>query len=59
VTDVRTDRLDPGEQVHLWAPAGLDGLEMMHARFISQQFPRHTHDEYGFGVIETGALGFF
>jgi len=31
----------------------------MRARFHSQIFPRHSHEGYGVGVIEQGALGFY
>lgn len=33
--------------------------ELMHATYVTQSFPRHTHDGFGVGVIERGALGFY
>lgn len=37
----------------------MSGLQLLHARFRRQTFPRHSHEGYGVGVIEAGALGFF
>jgi AraC-like DNA-binding protein len=31
----------------------------MHAHYVTQSFPRHTHEGFGVGVIEHGALGFY
>lgn len=47
------------EAVRLTHPAVLPGLQLLHARFHRQTFPRHSHEGYGVGVIEAGALGFF
>ena len=33
--------------------------ELMHATYVTQSFPRHTHEGFGVGVIERGALGFY
>jgi AraC-like DNA-binding protein len=35
------------------------GLQLMQASFRHKAFPRHSHDGYGVGVIEQGALGFY
>ena len=35
------------------------GLQLMRARFRTRRFPRHSHEGYGVGVIEQGALGFY
>lgn len=32
----------------------LDGLEFLHATFVQHSFPRHTHDTFAIGVIESG-----
>ena len=32
----------------------LDGLEFLHATFVRHSFPRHTHDTFAIGVIESG-----
>jgi len=34
-------------------------VELLHAKYVTQSFPRHSHDQYAIGVIETGALGFY
>jgi AraC-like DNA-binding protein len=46
------------EQASLSMPATLPGLQLLHASFRTRTFPRHSHEGYGFGVIEQGALGF-
>jgi len=47
------------EQVKLWRLPELGHLELMHATYVTQTFPRHTHEGFGVGVIERGALGFY
>lgn len=47
------------EAVKLWQIPRFGNLELLHARFIKQSFPRHTHERYAIGVIERGALGFY
>jgi len=47
------------EQVSLCVPVGMPGLQLLQARFRRQAFPRHSHEGYGVGVIEQGALGFY
>lgn len=49
----------PPEQVRVWHPAGLPGLQMMQATYVTTTFTRHTHEGFGVGVIERGALGFY
>lgn len=46
------------ESVSIWRPRAVSGLELMRATFFSQNFSRHYHEGYAFGVIEDGALGF-
>lgn len=46
------------ERVRLWSPAETPGLQLMRASFRTQNFARHSHEGYGVGVIESGALGF-
>lgn len=36
----------------------LDGLQLMKAHYRRQRFRRHSHEQYGFGVIERGTLCF-
>jgi AraC-like DNA-binding protein len=47
------------EQVSLCLPATLPGLQLLRASFHARTFPRHSHEGYGVGVIEQGALGFY
>lgn len=47
------------ESVKLWHSPELGGVEMMRANFVTQTFPRHTHEGFGVGVIERGALEFY
>ncbi len=49
---------DPREQVHISLPPEAPGLELLRARFLTRSFPRHSHEGYGVGVIEAGALRF-
>lgn len=46
------------EHVRISRPAILGEPELLHASYVTHRFPRHTHDGYGFGVIERGALAF-
>jgi AraC-like DNA-binding protein len=46
------------EQARISRPAIFGEPELLHATYVTHRFPRHTHDGYGFGVIERGALGF-
>lgn len=39
-------------------PDDLPGVELMHARYLRQSFPRHFHRRYGVGIIEQGAMAF-
>lgn len=48
----------PREQVRVWSPQEAPGLQLMRASFKTQTFARHSHEGYGVGVIEQGALGF-
>lgn len=47
-----------GEQAWIARPAVFGEPELLRATYVTHRFPRHTHDGYGFGVIERGALGF-
>jgi AraC-like DNA-binding protein len=52
---------EPGLQEHikLWRLPELGGVELMRAHYVTQSFPRHTHEGFGVGMIEHGALGFY
>ena len=46
------------ETAHVWSPPQAPGLTLMRASFKTQTFARHSHEGYGVGVIEAGALAF-
>lgn len=46
----------PTEQVKLWRVKEFGNLELLHATFVTRRFPRHFHEEFGFGVVEQGAF---
>jgi AraC-like DNA-binding protein len=47
------------EYSKVWRVPGFSDLELLRARYLTQSFPRHTHEQYAIGVIEQGALGFY
>lgn len=47
------------EQARIRTLAEMSGLQLMRASFRTRTFPRHSHEGYGVGVIEQGALGFY
>ena len=47
------------ERVKLWRMPELGDVELMHATYVAQTFPRHSHEGFAVGAIERGALGFF
>ena len=59
LTPAPVSRPAPREQVRIWQPKELPGLQLMRATYVHQTFARHTHEGYGIGVIERGALGFY
>ena len=46
------------EKTVFWRDPHLRDLEMLQATYITHAFTRHTHDEFGIGVIEGGAEAF-
>jgi AraC-like DNA-binding protein len=42
------------EKARMWRAADLAGLECIQATYISQVFPRHTHESFAIGLIEAG-----
>jgi AraC-like DNA-binding protein len=46
------------ERTKYWCIPRIRNLELLHASYITHSFARHTHEGYGIGVIEEGALGF-
>ncbi len=54
-----TDEPKPGEIIRLVEWKARPGLQLLQARFHTRSFSRHSHEGFGFGVVEQGALGFF
>lgn len=50
--------LHEGESARIWRADDLGDIELLHARYISYTFARHTHEGAAIGVIEAGAEGF-
>jgi AraC-like DNA-binding protein len=50
--------LHKGECAKIWRADDLGDIELLHARYISYSFARHTHEGAAFGVIEDGAETF-
>jgi AraC-like DNA-binding protein len=46
------------DRVHLWRLPQFNNIELLHARYSSQSFRRHTHEQFALGMIEAGALEF-
>src|SRR5262245_56063329 len=42
------------EHAALWRLAALGNLEVLHATFVTQSFPRHTHDTFAIGMNVQG-----
>ena len=48
----------PKEHARLWRSPHLPELELMRATYITHQFPKHAHEGFAIGVVESGELGF-
>lgn len=46
------------EKQKIWQSPHFNKIELLHATYVTQSFPRHFHDCYAIGVIEKGVLGF-
>ncbi|WP_007027930.1 AraC family ligand binding domain-containing protein, partial [Saccharomonospora iraqiensis] len=44
-----------GELARYWRHPGVAGVDVMWARFRRHRFPRHSHETFAVGVVETGA----
>lgn len=44
------------EQIKFFRYEALGNLQLLRATYITQSFPRHSHDEFVIGFIESGAL---
>ncbi|AIF54181.1 AraC family transcriptional regulator [Pelosinus sp. UFO1] len=51
--------IKPQEEVKFWVLPHLNNIELLRATYITHSFTRHTHEGFGIGVIEGGALEFF
>ncbi len=50
--------LAEGESARIWRAEDIGDVELLHARYISHTFARHTHDGFAIGVIEEGVEAF-
>ena len=46
------------EKVTILDTSEVEGMQLMRASYRNQNFRRHSHDGYGFGVVVRGTLGF-
>lgn len=46
------------ERVKFWRDPVLQGLEMLHATYITYAFSRHAHEGFGIAIVESGAMEF-
>ena len=46
------------EQAFLWQDDDLEGLDILHASYVTHTFARHTHETFAIGLIEAGAGAF-
>ena len=51
--------LHTGECARIWRADDLGDIELLHARYLSYSFAKHTHQGAALGVIEAGAESFF
>jgi AraC-like DNA-binding protein len=54
----RKEHLEIGERVHFWRADDIGDLELLHARYRTHSFSRHTHEGFAIGVIQDGVEGF-
>ena len=38
---------------------GIEGLEVLHARFVGHQYPRHAHEYFVIALVESGAVSYW
>jgi AraC-like DNA-binding protein len=46
------------DKAHYWRPAGLQGVDLLRLAESGHRYPRHAHEGYAVGVVESGAHGF-
>ncbi len=42
------------EMARYWRHAGVPGVDLLHARFVTHRYSRHAHETYPFALIEAG-----
>ncbi|MFF0749754.1 AraC family transcriptional regulator [Streptomyces sp. NPDC004267] len=47
-----------GERARYWQPAGLPGVDLLHAHYVRKSFSRHTHESFVFAAITEGVEAF-
>jgi AraC-like DNA-binding protein len=47
------------EYTRFWRVPHVDGLELLHATYVTQNFSRHMHECYAFGVVEQGVQAYY
>ena len=51
--------LHQGEYAKIWRADDLGDIELLHARYLTYSFAKHTHEGAAVGVIEAGAESFY
>jgi AraC-like DNA-binding protein len=51
--------LHKGECARIWRADDLGDIELLHARYITYSFAKHTHEGAAIGVIEDGSESFY
>ena len=47
------------EYTKFWRVPHIEGLELLHATYVTQNFSRHMHECYAFGVVEQGVQAYY
>jgi AraC-like ligand binding domain len=51
--------MDGHEKTRLWRAGDIGDVELLHAKYVTYAFARHTHEGVAIGVIEDGAESFW
>ena len=46
------------DKAHYWRPAGLGGVDLLRLAESRHRYPRHAHEGYAVGIVESGVHGF-
>jgi AraC-like DNA-binding protein len=57
--DCHDNPLHTGECARIWRANDLGDVELLHARYLTYSFAKHTHEGAAFGVIEAGTESFY